>query len=134
MGQALIERSQPVGWLDGVANSASATLGIGISLAPGQYGTAVLSLLLVAIYVPAFTFIAWLLGRVLQQMHLERQSHDGAWRGELAGMFNRVSHMAISRGRAGAASHQFPALREGGPHLAPPEQVERRDDDVRERL
>ena len=94
---ALIERSQPVPMLDDWAASASGALGL--NLVPGQYGTAVLSVLLVAVYVPTMTFVAWLLGRVLERLNLERQRRNGAWRGEWGIMFTRVDRIAASRGQ-----------------------------------
>jgi ABC-type uncharacterized transport system fused permease/ATPase subunit len=71
-----------------------------IDLVPGQYGTAILAGGLVAVYVPIVTLFAWSLGRVLELRTLERQRSDGAWRGELAGMLNRVGMVAASRGHA----------------------------------
>ena len=64
---ALLERSQPVPFLDrwgAEANQAaerwlSPGLAARIDLAPGDHGSALLALLLVAIYVPCITFIAW---------------------------------------------------------------------------
>ena len=98
VSRALIERSQSVAWLDRFAVRASDALGLGIDLSPGEYGTAFLALALVAVYVPAITFLAWLIGRVLERQQLERQKNDGAWRGELGAMLNRVGQLAISRG------------------------------------
>ena len=54
--------------------------------------------LLVILYVPAVTGIAWLLGRVLERYTLERQKRDGAWRGEWAMLLGRVPQLAASRG------------------------------------
>lgn len=104
---ALIERSQPVAALDragAAANDAlAALLGPGIAgrvnLVPGDYGTAILAALLVAVYVPAVTVFAWRVGRIVQRRTLERQQSDGAWRGELASMLNRVALVAASRGQ-----------------------------------
>ncbi len=98
VSQELVRRSQPVAWLDGFLGQVGATLGIGDALTPGIYGTALLSGVLVLVYVPAVTFVAWMLGRVLERQQLERQRNDGAWRGELGAMFNRVNQLAISRG------------------------------------
>ncbi len=99
---ALIERSTAIPALDEWALTLSAGLlqltGIGVDLRPGVYGTALLAVLLVIIYVPALTFVAWLIGRVIERLQLERQRRDGAWRGELNTMLNRVAQMAASRG------------------------------------
>lgn len=103
---ALIERSTEVPLLDQWAGSATAALGafIGsdavssLDLAPGRYGTALLSGVLVAIYVPALTVAAWMIGRVIERLQIARQRRDGAWRGELNTMLNRVALMAASRG------------------------------------
>ena len=94
---ALIERSQPVPVLDARAAELSAVLGV--NLVPGDYGTAILSVLLVAVYVPCMTFVAWLLGRILERLNLERQRRNGAWRGEWAVMFTRTDRIAASRGQ-----------------------------------
>ena len=66
---------------------------------PGDYGTALLAAGLVALYVPLATLFAWRVGRVVQRRTLERQKSDGAWRGELASMLNRVGLVAASRGQ-----------------------------------
>jgi len=103
---ALIERSTAVPALDRWAGEFSAAVGgvfgpnIGalVNFAPGPYGSAVLAGLLIAIYVPFFTFIAWLIGRVIERLQLERQRRDGAWRGELGTMLGRVSQLAASCG------------------------------------
>ncbi|MFK7763709.1 MAG: ABC transporter ATP-binding protein/permease [Roseobacter sp.] len=102
ISQAILQRSQPVAFLDQWGSSASdwvlATAGIHITLAPGNYGTAVLVAVLVIIYVPVITWVAWRIGRVLERQTLERQRHDGAWRNELGTMLNRVTQLAASRG------------------------------------
>jgi vitamin B12/bleomycin/antimicrobial peptide transport system ATP-binding/permease protein len=104
---ALIERSQPVALLDRGGAAANRFLesllgpGIGgrIDLVPGDYGTAIVAGALVALYVPAATLFAWRVGRVVQIRTLERQKSDGAWRGELASMLNRVGLVAASSGQ-----------------------------------
>lgn len=107
VSQALIARSQPVEFLDRIGASANGmverafgpeTAGR-IDLVPGQYGTAILAAGLVALYVPLATLFAWRVGRVVQRRTLERQKSDGAWRGEIASMLNRVSLVAASRGQ-----------------------------------
>lgn len=103
---ALIARSQAVPMLDRWADSATIWLAqvfgpqvaARIDLAPGQYGTVVLVAALVVVYVPTVTCAAWAIGRMLERYSLQRQRRDGAWRGELAGMLNRVAQMAASRG------------------------------------
>lgn len=100
--RALLERSQSVPFLDHWAAQANAMLapwfGGGIDLTPGAYGSALLSLLLVLIYVPCMTLVAWRLGRVIERLSMQRQRRDGAWRGELGVMLNRVSQLAAARG------------------------------------
>ena len=105
VSRALIERSAPVPLLDrwGAslnvwAERALPGLADKIDFVPGQYGTAFVVAALVILYVPAVTFIAWLIGRVLERLTLERQRRDGAWRGEWSTMLNRVSQLASSRG------------------------------------
>ena len=107
VSEALIERSQPVAMLDRAGAAANqflaSALGPGlagrIDLVPGQYGTAILAAALVAVYIPAITLFAWRIGSVVQHRTLERQRSDGAWRGELASMLNRVGLVAASCGQ-----------------------------------
>ena len=104
---ALISRSQPIESLDRAGAAANRLLEslVGpeiagrIDLVPGDYGTALLAAGLVALYVPLATLFAWRVGRVVQRRTLERQKSDGAWRGELASMLNRVGLVAASRGQ-----------------------------------
>lgn len=104
---ALVARSQPVAFLDRIGAAANrgleAALGPGlagrIDLVPGDYGTAILALGLVALYMPIVTLFAWRVGRGVQRRTLERQESDGAWRGELASMLTRVGLVAASRGQ-----------------------------------
>jgi ABC-type uncharacterized transport system fused permease/ATPase subunit len=102
ISRAILDRSQPVAWLDSFGESTAlwleAQTGVEVTLMPGVYGTAVLVAALVMVYVPAITFIAWCIGRVLERQTLERQRRDGAWRNELGVMFNRVAQIAASRG------------------------------------
>ncbi|SMO65896.1 ATP-binding cassette domain-containing protein [Paracoccus laeviglucosivorans] len=99
---ALLQRSQPVPFLDRWAAQVGTTLetsvGVSLNLVPGQYGSALLSLLLILIYVPTITYVAWRLGRIIERLTIRRQRHDGAWRGEWGSMLNRVSQMASARG------------------------------------
>lgn len=104
---ALLSRSQAVAWLDNAGAAANRTLetllGPGLAgrvdLVPGDYGTALLAGILVALYVPLSTLFAWRVGRVVQRRTLDRQKSDGAWRGEIASMLNRVALVAASRGQ-----------------------------------
>lgn len=99
---ALLERSVRVPLLDeGAAALAALTqarLGFSVDLTPGEHGSALLAFLLILVYVPAVTMMAWLIGRVLERLTLERQKRDGAWRGELGAMLHRVAQLAASRG------------------------------------
>jgi ABC-type uncharacterized transport system fused permease/ATPase subunit len=106
---ALIERSRPVPALDRAGHALgealsglSASLGLPLAdrldLAPGPYGTAILAGGLVILYVPVITFVAWMIGRIIERQALERQRNDGAWRAELVKMLNRVGLLAASRG------------------------------------
>lgn len=107
VSQAILERSQPVPLLDRWAAQASdwlnRLLGVQVDLAPGSYGTALLIALLVILYVPTLTAVAWLIGRVMERQTLERQRRDGAWRGELGTMLHRVSQLAASKGERAQA-------------------------------
>ena len=103
---ALLERSQPVAFLDrwgAQANEAlagwfGAGMAARIDLVPGEYGSALLALALVAVYVPCITFIAWKLGRLIERLSILRQRRDGAWRGEWGSMLGRVGRLAAAKG------------------------------------
>lgn len=103
---ALLARSQAVPFLDRwgeQANGALAAwfgpaLAARVDLVPGAHGSALLSLCLVLVYVPAISFLAWRLGRVIERLSIQRQRRDGAWRGEWGVMLNRVNQMAAARG------------------------------------
>lgn len=100
---ALLERSQTVPFLDRWGAQANSTLerwvGVGhVDLMPGEYGTALLCLTLIVIYVPTITFVAWKLGRIIERLSIQRQRRDGAWRGEWGIMLNRVAQLAAGRG------------------------------------
>jgi ABC-type uncharacterized transport system fused permease/ATPase subunit len=101
---AILQRSAPVEFLDRLGAAAggviSAVFAVEVDLVPGRYGTAILAGVLFVLYIPAVTLIAWMIGRVLEHMQIERQKNDGAWRGELVGMLNRVGPMAASSGEA----------------------------------
>lgn len=104
---ALLERSQSVPFLDrwgqqanlALERSIGPALAARIDLVPGEYGSALLAMTLVAVYVPMMTFIAWRLGRLIERLSLQRQRRDGAWRGEWASLLNRVAQLAASRGQ-----------------------------------
>lgn len=106
VSRALIERSAEVPLLDQWIASATAAAGAflgsdalaALDLTPGRYGSAILAGLLIIVYVPALTAAAWLIGRVIQRLEMERQRRDGAWRGELNTMLNRVAQLAASHG------------------------------------
>ena len=74
---ALIARSQPVALLDRAGAAANQMIGSlfgpeiagRIDLVPGEYGTAILAGVLVALYVPTATLFAWSVGRVVQMPH-----------------------------------------------------------------
>ena len=65
---------------------------------PGIYGSALLAGLLVIVYVPTITWVAWGLGRIIERLSLERQKRNGAWRGEWGTFLNRVAQLAASHG------------------------------------
>jgi vitamin B12/bleomycin/antimicrobial peptide transport system ATP-binding/permease protein len=105
VSQALIERSAPVPMLDGWGTSMNAwagqvfpSLAAHVDFVPGDCGTALAVAALVLLYVPAVTLGAWLLGRVLERLNLERQRREGAWRGEWSTLLNRVNQLSSSRG------------------------------------
>jgi vitamin B12/bleomycin/antimicrobial peptide transport system ATP-binding/permease protein len=105
ISHALIARSAAVPLLDAWGAQLNAwaarllpAFAARIDFVPGNYGTVIVVTGLVILYVPAITFFAWLLGRVLERLSLERQRRDGAWRGEWSTLLNRVSQLASSRG------------------------------------
>jgi ABC-type uncharacterized transport system fused permease/ATPase subunit len=64
----------------------------------GSYGTAVLALLAVAIYVPLNTWIAIKLGGMLEWLNVRMQQAEGTYRGELLTLLRRSFHVAASQG------------------------------------
>ena len=83
VGNALFEKSAPIEgleWLGPFANSF------------------VFAIVLSVAYVTPNTWIASRIGRVLQRLNVERQEHDGAWRGELSQAFHRSVQIASSTG------------------------------------
>lgn len=104
---AIIERSVEVPflerWFEALSTAAGTTFGPTaralVAFSPGEYGSALLVAVLIAIYVPAGTFCAWCMGRVLERQTLRRQARDGTWRGELNDMLGRSGQLAISHGQ-----------------------------------
>jgi vitamin B12/bleomycin/antimicrobial peptide transport system ATP-binding/permease protein len=64
----------------------------------GDYGSAVLAFVAIAIYVPLNTLIALKLGRLLERLTVGMQQAEGSYRGELTTLFRRSFHVAASRG------------------------------------
>ncbi|UDL90587.1 ABC transporter ATP-binding protein/permease [Mesorhizobium sp. PAMC28654] len=64
----------------------------------GDYGTAVLALLAVALYVPFNTWIAVKLGGMLERLNIRMQKAEGSYRGELTTFLRRSFHVAASKG------------------------------------
>jgi ABC-type uncharacterized transport system fused permease/ATPase subunit len=64
----------------------------------GGYGTAVLALLAVAIYVPLNTWMAMKLGGMLEWLNVRMQQAEGTYRGELLTLLRRSFHVAASQG------------------------------------
>ncbi|MBJ3777609.1 ABC transporter ATP-binding protein/permease [Acuticoccus mangrovi] len=103
---AIIARSVEVAFLErwfaaigaAAGKAFGPSVGAALSFSPGEYGSALLVALLIAVYVPLGTFCAWCLGRVLERQTLERQARDGSWRGELNDLLSRSGQLAISNG------------------------------------
>ncbi|WP_424934269.1 ATP-binding cassette domain-containing protein [Amaricoccus macauensis] len=105
ISQALLERSAPVPALDawgeqlnGFMAETAPFIAAHVNFVPGDLGTVLIVATLVILYVPACTFVAWLLGRIIERLQLERQRRDGAWRGEWSTLLNRVSQLSTSHG------------------------------------
>jgi ABC-type uncharacterized transport system fused permease/ATPase subunit len=64
----------------------------------GAYGSAVLALAVVALYVPVNTLIALKLGGVMERLNISIQQSEGSYRGELTTFLRRSFHVAASRG------------------------------------
>ncbi|MEM9223932.1 MAG: ATP-binding cassette domain-containing protein [Pseudomonadota bacterium] len=83
VGNALYEKSAPIEGMEFLGPFANSfVFAIAIALA----------------YVTPNTWIASRIGRVLQRLNVERQSRDGAWRGELSQAFHRSVQIASSAG------------------------------------
>ncbi|MBK0398316.1 ABC transporter ATP-binding protein/permease [Limibaculum sp. M0105] len=103
---AVIERSTEVAFLERGARAFSGfmsdrfgpSVGAWFDFSPGEYGSALLVLLLVCIYVPAGLVFAWRIGRVLERQTLAQQATGGSWRGEFNAMLARSGQMATSHG------------------------------------
>lgn len=64
----------------------------------GAYGSALLALTAVALYVPVNTLIALKLGGVLERLTISIQQAEGSYRGELTTFLRRSFHVAASHG------------------------------------
>lgn len=64
----------------------------------GDYGSAVLALVVVVAYVPVNTYIAIKLGGILERLSIRMQKAEGSYRGELTTFLRRSFHVAASRG------------------------------------
>ncbi len=64
----------------------------------GDYGSAILALSAVALYVPVNTLIALKIGRILERLTIAIQQAEGSYRGELTTFLRRSFHVAASRG------------------------------------
>ncbi|MER8567572.1 ABC transporter ATP-binding protein/permease [Mesorhizobium sp. M0924] len=64
----------------------------------GSYGSVVLALLAVAIYVPFNTWIAVKLGGMLEWLNIRMQKAEGSYRGELLTLLRRSFHVSAARG------------------------------------
>ncbi|MGH6858999.1 MAG: ABC transporter ATP-binding protein/permease [Phyllobacterium sp.] len=82
VGQKLIEMSTEV---DGLAFL-------------GSYGSAALAFIAIALYVPASTWVAMRIGRVLEKLTLEIQKTEGSYRSELTTFLRRSFQVAASKG------------------------------------
>ncbi len=82
VGQKLLETSTEVAGLDFL----------------GDYGSAVLALVAVSVYVPVNTWIAVRLGGLLERLSVRMQRAEGSYRGELTTFLRRSFHVAASHG------------------------------------
>ncbi|WP_234804169.1 ABC transporter ATP-binding protein/permease [Ensifer adhaerens] len=64
----------------------------------GSYGSAFLTLLAIAVYVPLNTFVAAKLGSILQGLSVRIQSAEGSYRSELNQLLHRSFHVAVIKG------------------------------------
>ncbi|MER9662170.1 ABC transporter ATP-binding protein/permease [Mesorhizobium sp. M0159] len=64
----------------------------------GSYGSVVLALLAVALYVPFNTWIAVKIGGMLEWLNIRMQKAEGSYRGELITLLRRSFHVAASQG------------------------------------
>lgn len=64
----------------------------------GDYGTVVVALLAVAVYVPFNTWIALKLGGVMERLTIRMQQAEGSYRAELTTLLRRSFHVAAARG------------------------------------
>ena len=82
VGSKLIETSSPVRGLEFF----------------GRYGTACLTFLAIAIYVPLNTYVAAKLGGILQHLSVRMLGAEGSYRTELNVLLHRSFHVAVLRG------------------------------------
>lgn len=66
----------------------------------GDYGSAVLALLAVALYVPINTWIAMKLGGMMERLNVRMQQVEGSYRSELTTLLRRSFHVAASQGES----------------------------------
>ena len=64
----------------------------------GTYGSAVLALTAVALYVPLNTLVALKLGGILERLTISMQQAEGSYRGELTTFLRRSFHVAAAGG------------------------------------
>lgn len=64
----------------------------------GAYGSAILALLAVVVYVPLNTWVAVKLGGLLERLSIRMQQAEGGYRGELTMFLRRSFHVAASKG------------------------------------
>jgi ABC-type uncharacterized transport system fused permease/ATPase subunit len=64
----------------------------------GIYGSAILALAAVSVYVPINTFVAVKLGGMLERLTIRMQRAEGSYRGELTTLLRRSFHIAAARG------------------------------------
>ncbi|MDT8344982.1 MAG: hypothetical protein RQ752_11205, partial [Thermohalobaculum sp.] len=103
---AVIERSTEIALLERWGAGLSAFVGQHLGpeagamadLSPGAYGSAVLVLAVVLVYVPLGMAFAWRIGRVLERQTIAQQAAGGTWRGEFNAMLGRAGLLAASGG------------------------------------
>jgi putative ATP-binding cassette transporter len=66
----------------------------------GAYGSCILALIAVVIYVPINTYMALKLGGMLQRLNVRMQKAEGSYRSEFTTLLRRGFHVAAARGEA----------------------------------